>query len=393
MLLKKIETAARLMGNQHFYYLLSHPSPGVPRDDVEPRSHHAEAAVDWLLRAHQVCNGNGFAKLYSFATGWKGPYVETTGYIIPTLYAFRERNGYRRPAVDLAISRSLEFLLSVQYPDGAFGDSISRDPSVYASDGKMVFDTGQVIFGLLAGFDHEHDERFLEAARRAGDWLCNVQDDDGSWIRHTYSSHPRTYYSRVSSALIDLGRRSGNEMYIDAARRQLRWVVRQQTRSGSFRNCSFLRDELTVLHVIAYTVEGLYASGSILGDTQFLDAAFMGATALLDVHQRDGVLHGHYDPDWKPTDSARCLTGLAQMAAIWLTMFLDTGESRYRDAASVSLTYLRKKQIMDGTHQDIHGAIMGSHPWGGRYFPWAIPNWSEKFFIDALLLEDEACGR
>ena len=34
------------------------------------------------------------------------------------------------------------------------------------------------------------------------------------------------------------------------------------------------------------------------------------------------------------------------------------------------------------------GGLKGSQPYFGRYIPFRQPNWSTKFFIDAILLEN-----
>lgn len=384
-LLGKIGTLSKLLTRGDFYYLLSHREGGGPSgDDLA----HARAAVDWLLKAHRVCAGKGFSKVYSLRTGWFGPYVETTGYIIPSLYEFSRVDDHRKAEVAAAIRKSLDFLIANQYPDGSFGDSLSADPLVYRTKSPMVFDTGQVMFGLLAGHRAGDDDRCLGSARRAGDWLLGVQDADGSWKKFTYSGKARTYYSRVAHALAELWKATGDERYRDAAVRQLRWVVARQTPKGSFNDISFEADHLAVLHVIAYTLDGLWKAGEVLGEGEFQDAARRGAVALAAVQESGGVLAGHFDVDWRATDPARCLTGLAQMAEVWLLVFGADRDPALLKAAQDAIAFLKQVQVMDRSRENLYGALAGSHPWSGRYFPWAFPNWPQKFYIDALLLSE-----
>jgi uncharacterized protein YyaL (SSP411 family) len=300
---------------------------------------------------------------------------------------------HRKDEVAAAIRASLDFLISNQYPGGAFGDSLSGDRHVYRTASPMVFDTGQVIFGLLAGHRAGDDPRCLASAKKAGDWLLGVQEADGSWRQFTYSGKARTYYSRVAHSLAELWKVTGDSRYREGALRQLRWVVAQQTPKGSFNNISFEADHLAVLHVIAYTLDGLWKAGELLGEKDFQDATRRGAMALAKIQAEGGVLAGHFDADWRPTDAARCLTGLAQMAEVWLLVYAADRDPLCLRAAEDAIAFLKRVQIMDRSRENLYGGLTGSHPWNGRYFPWAIPNWPAKFYIDALLLLERTSRR
>lgn len=388
-LIRKLKTSSTLLKRQEFYYLIS---PRILFGDHargSDRSLHGQAAVDWLLTSHEVCRGQGFSKLYSLHSDWFGPYAETTGYIIPTMYAFAERYQHRKGEVRASASASALWLRKTQYPDGAFGDSVSYDPLHFKTSQQMVFDTGQAIFGMLAAYRYESDEEYLTAARRAGDWLGTVQEKEGYWLRYAYNEMMHSYYSRVSWGLAELWAVTKEQKYRDIAERQLRWAVDQQQPSGAFAHCSFLKDDSAVLHVIAYTIEGLLKAGIVFREEDYINAAEKAASALTKIQERDGVLFGHYDMNWNPTSKPRCLTGLAQMAEIWLILYGIRKDVRYRDHAVRALNFLRSKQILDRNQLNLYGGLIGSHPWWGPYFPWAVPNWSLKFYLDALILEEE----
>jgi len=71
---------------------------GYPADpEHEP---HLVAAIEWLGRAHDATPDGGISRGFSLALnayfacrGWQPSYPETTGYIIPTLYAAARRLG------------------------------------------------------------------------------------------------------------------------------------------------------------------------------------------------------------------------------------------------------------------------------------------------------------
>src|SRR5574340_1718275 len=71
----------------------------VPRP-VRDLTPHLDAAMRWLVRAHDAAGGGGVAHSYLVAwhpglrrRGWLPPYPETTGYIIPTLFDYSALTG------------------------------------------------------------------------------------------------------------------------------------------------------------------------------------------------------------------------------------------------------------------------------------------------------------
>jgi hypothetical protein len=251
----------------------------------------------------------------------------------------------------------------------------------------MVFDTGQVLFGLIALAAEDRDDGCLSAARRAGEWLLAQQDPDGSWVRHAYRGIPHTYYSRVSWALILLSRLSGIERFGDAARSQLRWVLSRQHEDGWFSECSFSSDERPILHVIAYTIRGLWESSLLLGDASMEAAARVAAEELCRQEKGRGWLESHFGPGWHPLGGSVCLTGLAQTAVIWLRMADRYGKDDFRQAAVRCLDFLRHRQLKRPGVAELNGTLPGSAPLWGEYFPWSFPNWGTKFFVDGLLAQ------
>ena len=100
----------------------------------------------------------------------------------------------------------------------------------------------------------------------------------------------------------------------------------------------------------------------------------------------DGFIAGLIDRPWRGTVSWACLTGTVQISHCWLLLFLETGETRYRDAAFIANRYVRRSICMDGP-PDVRGGVKGSFPIDGGYCRYEFPNWAAKFFIDANLLE------
>ena len=122
-----------------------------------------QAGMRWLSCAHDATSDGGVSIRYSLFRGWDSSYPETTGYIIPTFLKYYEMAGdssFKDRAMKMA-----EWEVFIQQEDGSYVAGAHKEPV-----GKLVFDTGQIIFGLLKAFQYSQNEKFLEAAIRAGDY-------------------------------------------------------------------------------------------------------------------------------------------------------------------------------------------------------------------------------
>ena len=361
-------------------FLGSSPKRGVP-------SEHLKAAVDWLKRAQDATPDGGVSSRFSLRPGrfgWWSSYRETTGYIVETFYDVADYLGDEN-ARDRALAM-LEWLLEIQNPDG----SISNP--AYGPDG-IVFDTGQVLFGLVRGYQELHEQRFLDAAHRAATWLANSLDEDGAWRRFSHLGTPHTYNSRVAWAMLEYSTAAGDSDVEAAARRNLDWATAQE-RDGYFEECAFRPGLAPFTHTIAYAIRGIFEAGEILGDPHYAAVAERAARAMLTHVREDGFIPGQVDIHGNPHGSYCCLTGNVQLAVIWFKLYRTTGDPRFLRHAIRATEFVMGTQDIHTSNLDIRGAIKGSTPhWGqlfgaprGGYTPLAYPNWAAKFFVDALLL-------
>jgi uncharacterized protein YyaL (SSP411 family) len=357
------------------------------RDILRRRHHrfaligHVSEAARWLVRARLATPDDGVSGGYSFEDGWIASYPETTGYIIPTLLSVAEYTG-DSSFYDHALAMA-EWELGIQYPEGGFpGHFVDR------KNPPVVFNTGQIIFGLVAAHEATGGARFLAAARRAGDWLISQQDPDGAWRRSDYHGHMHTYNTRTAWALVELGIRTGVERYVRAGELNLDWAVAQQDPNGWFRHCAFVPERDPYLHTIAYASQGLLEAGLRLARADYVAAARRTCEAVLAQVREDGWLPATFNAEWEPTARYSCLTGNAQMAAQWLRLSLTSGEPEFEEGARKATRFLCSLQDCKTSNLIIRGAIKASHPIWGRYLFGTLPNWAAKFFIDALLMED-----
>ncbi|MDJ0899159.1 MAG: hypothetical protein QNJ55_10140 [Xenococcus sp. MO_188.B8] len=343
---------------------------------VGTKEEHLTAAISWLKRAHDVTPDDGVSWGYSLKGRWRPSYRETSGYIATTFFDTSEQlkdDDCRQRAV--AISK---WLVQIQNSDGSISDPR------YGSEG-IVFDTGQVLLGLVRAFEETEEPLFLEAAEKAADWLVEVADTQGRWLQNTHCDTPHVYNTRVAWALLKLNALSPTLDRERVARANLDWALDQQ-RHGWFEQCAFIQGVAPFTHTIAYAIRGLLESGLLLGEQKYIDAAVRGADVSLKHLRSDGFIPGQIDTDGKAQGRYCCLTGNCQMAIVWLMLFELQGEQRYYQAADDSLRYVMSCQDILTSDLNIRGGIKGSQPIWGKYTRLSYPNWATKFFIDALLM-------
>jgi hypothetical protein len=337
------------------------------------------AAIEWIQYAHNAADDGGISKGYDLWRGrWVQSYPETTGYTIPSLLnvaVFLKRPELRTMAFSLA-----DYLLSRVTPEGGVAHWQAGSKPY-----PIVFDTGQVMFGWLAAFEVSGDERYLQAAVRAGDWLASVQHSTGSWKEFQHLDVEKVIDTRVAWALLRLHQYTNKETHRQAAVRNLEWALQQQDTDGWFRHCAFVESEDPFTHTLAYTAEGLFECGQLLQEERYIDGSRLMADALLARQYADGSLASTYDSRWRETSRSSCLTGNCQMACLWLSFYEFSGNKDYYKAAEKAITFVARTQILRTANSNIRGAIAGSYPVYGCYERFKYPNWAVKFFIDAML--------
>ncbi|HQJ04390.1 MAG TPA: hypothetical protein PK150_10910 [Anaerolineaceae bacterium] len=341
---------------------------------------HLHAAISWIETAWKAAGETGISKGYDLIRRrWSPAYPETTGYTIPTLLNLAVI--LKRPDLAEMALRLAEYLLKASDPNGAV---------VHWQAGggaqPVIFDTGQVLFGLLAAFQYSGDARYLDAGVRAGNWLVSVQSSSGSWVQYQHLGTEKVIDTRVAWALLLLDRQvGGNPKYRLAARKNLDWAVSQQDQSGWFDKCAFRLQDDPLTHTLAYTAEGLYESGLLLGEESYCIHGRKTADQALAHQKPNGSLPGTFGTGWTRPAWWSCLTGNVQFARLWLLLYRDTGEPHYYSAARQGLSFVMNCQDLEITHPAVRGGIAGSFPIYGAYERLKYPNWASKFFIDAIL--------
>ena len=342
---------------------------------------HLQATMDWLCYAQDVNSDGGIASSYSFRRGWGASYPETTGYIIPTFfnyYHFTGQEKYRKRAVKMA-----NWLISIQLPSGAFqGLSVEQPPE------PRVFNTGQILLGLIRAYKETADERNINSAKKATNWLVSVQDQDGAWRRFSYNGIPHTYHTRVAWPLLELHQLTGDKSYQQAAIKNLQWAINNQKENGWYKYSSFSKKLNPYTHNIVYAARGALESGVLLNESVYIELADKVAQVLFKKFEINKFLPGDFNEGWESHSGYSCLTGNAQLSILLMRLYELRGNETYLNAALKINQYLRSTQILNIRNLGIRGGIKGSDPIWGNYASYSYPSWAAKFFVDSLLLEE-----
>ena len=390
------EAAALLRAPQRAIPLVTKIASDKWRTTFEPRHLNSYAStiiptecalrllIDWILNAQRP--DGGVAAYYSLLTGYSDSYPEVTGYIIPTLYDFSTTTG--DPVPREAAERATHWLLSLQMPSGAFPAGLhapTSDPQ------PSAFNTGQILQGLVRAHRETRSEtekaEILERAQRAGTWLAQIQQPDGSWIGPAaYQGSAHTYYSMVSWALAQLAAESNEPRHAAAADRNIDWVLGQARPTGWIDGIN-LEGHPTYLHFIAYVIQGILECGILRHREDAVQVAKKSAWVLLRKFETHKRLLGTYEPDFTRGQKFSCLTGNAQMSCVWLRLGEVTGDLRYLNAA-LKINEMLKESLRTRGPEGLSGGVAGSYPIWGAYQPMRFISWGSKFLADALMLQE-----
>lgn len=152
-----------------------------------------------------------------------------TSSLIYTLLKLYDTN--KDPEIWEQIEKSAEYILSMQLLDeeskrnGAFYYSFDLE-NKEPEKKFVVGTTSKTIFTLLELYKRTEDDRFLESAKKAADWLLTMQREDGSMKSYVidrdgkwfFSTKESTLYNgQVLSALSRIYRITKDEKYLEVA--------------------------------------------------------------------------------------------------------------------------------------------------------------------------------
>lgn len=275
-------------------------------------------------------------------------YPEVTGYYIPTLLTWGER--------ELAVSYA-RYLCSIQKEDGSWYDC--QDAAPY------VFDSAQILKGLIAVRDllPEVDEHIV----RGCDWLLTNMTEEGRLVTPSKDAwgNDESFCSELIhiyclTPLVDAGNLFDRADYKEKADKIKSYYIEHY--KDKILNFSLLS------HFYAYVMEGLLD----MGEEQLVRTAM---NQIKSYQNRKGGIPGLKDVKWV------CSTGMFQLALVWYKLGeLEEGDKIFNYACSL-------QNESGGWYGSYSYSILDKYARGRKkayYFPTEEISWANKYFLDAL---------
>jgi hypothetical protein len=252
-------------------------------------------------------------------------------------------------------------------------------------ENPSVFNTGQILFGLLALYEEDKKAKWCKAAVHGARWLADNVNKKGLWeVGHYHDFNP-TYYSRAAWPMLLTAETFGESYIREQAVKVLDHLMQRKTDQGTFRGWGFKQGKPAFTHTIAYTIRGFLEASLLLEDWQRYGLKIEPALDKLYTiaELQNGRLTGEYDLDWDSKGYYSCLTGNVQVALCLMRWHQQSNDLRLLNAASKLINYV---PVTSSILPSINGAVGGSKPLFGRYIPLRYPNWAAKFYADAAML-------
>jgi hypothetical protein len=236
------------------------------------------------------------------------------------------------------------------------------------------------------------DDRYADAARNAADWMLEMQEPDGQWLKGNsdFALKSATVYNvKAAWGLCEAGVILAEPDYVEAAIRNAEFCLGKQLPNGWFEDCCLNDPAKPLLHTVAYAMQGLVGIGKLTGRETFIDAASRTARSLELQMGEDGFLAGRYDRMFRGTVPWCCLTGSAQTSVVWSDLYLLGRGNSYGESVGRINDYLCRRHDVTNIDPTLRGSVCGSWPVWGQYAPYKALNWATKFLVDALLREEQ----
>jgi hypothetical protein len=352
------------------------------------RRRHLDEAMEWLKRAQDAGADRGVSYGVAFGEDFDLSYPETTGYVCQTFVDQERRTGN---ADLLRRAKAMgDWEIDIQLADGAvMGGKWNSQPT------PAVFNTGMVLLGWSALIHRTGEQRYKDSARRASNWLLDMQEPDGRWVRGNskFAESASTVYNvKAAWGLCEAGVALGETRFVDGAVRNAEYSLSRQRPNGWFPDCCLSDPVAPLLHTLAYSMQGLLGIGKLTGRDDFIGGARLLADQQLRIMREDGFIPGRQREDFSAAVDWCCLTGSAQTSIVWSELYRITGEEKYREGVGRVNRYLLQHHDIRNPDPRLRGGVPGSWPVWGEYGRLTILNWATKFLVDALSLEEDIRG-
>lgn len=345
-------------------------------EPLEATARYLECAREigaWLQKSLRP-NG-GSSAYYAPGVGWVDAYPETTGYLIPTLLELERRFAgcdYQAQA-----ERAGAWLLEIQSSEGWW--PAGRWPQ--ATPKPSLFNSGQILTGMVALFEETADSKWLDAARRGSEWMASQVGTSGAWPGGDYASATMpSYYAHAAAPMLRVWEHTREVHVRAAAESVLATIAERRLPNGAIAGAAFREGAAAPTHTVAYTFWGFLDAAASVRSDAWRAVAEGGLDVLVRrAELSGGRLPGSYDEAWQKGTSSVCVTGNAQLALCFLELDRHTPDLRLVNAAAKLVDF-----VCDARVPGFGAAVPGSLPLWGPYMRFRFPNWGAKYACDAI---------
>jgi hypothetical protein len=342
---------------------------------IEELNHAEKAALEWLKIAHYKTGEIGFAHhknlYYPSFLAWHKNYPETSGYIIENFLFYNNTKDNEQVRI---ARNTVEWLCNNHNGQGSFYRSTKKNE-------LSSFNTAQILFGFWNAYLYFKDEKYIENYKLSNQFLLKQILPDGKWSTGLYvENYFPAYYTRaIWPMLLNIDSLSSDDILkIESS---INYLFKLKNLKF-FNDSGFFKEGNSLSHTVAYTLEGFYESAKILQRQDILDHVLKCMEYICDDTEEKKYLAGEFSNQLKQTASFQCMTGNFQIASLLLKIHNQNYNLRFFKIAEHLLAEGLKTQFKSNS-KETNGGFPASLPIYGKYFPFKMVNWTNKFFLDA----------
>ena len=357
---------------------------GKSNDAKISSSEHIAAALKWF-NASLLPDGGASAKYSMMSHQFTEGYPLSTAKWVPMLTRIKQfyPEVYQQEINVPELTRELvNWVVRTQRRDGTFPASYGD----YMNQAPRVFNNGMIIHSLLDYHNARGGYDLIESCISSAEWLMKVQSNDGSWRQFTF--HQLSSNTLTGAALMRLAAITGDKKYHVAGEKNILFALDLQLPNGYFSGNGFDSNSSAYTITIAYAIAGILEAGLLTGNDKWKEAAFNGLVPVLNLVNKTGFLVGEIDENFQSESTFSCLPGNCLLATIAYKMAAMTGNADLKLKADLLTDYVKGRQMISKI-PSVNGGVSGSWPISGNYSSYEIPSWAVRYFVEAVMMQDE----
>jgi hypothetical protein len=353
-------------------------------------------AQNWILNSgiqlvNNSKNKGGFCSWYDpEKKDYPYLYPEMTGYAITALLYLRNFYSDLDSLLENRAELASNWLITrATYKCGGVKQRHSCHENPHPkNDVSYTFDAGMVLFGITNLYRVKKEAKYLNYAKKLGNFLLNMQKDDGSFYAFLdlktglkidsfakWSTQSGAFHAKLALSLLNLYEITDDVLYRESARRICEYALLLQEDDGRFITNKIKKD--TTLHPHCYAVEGLLFAGNRLGNNRYLDGGKRGVEWVFSGQKENGGIPNMYyhKKGWGQFERSDVLAQVLRLGSLVLDRWYD-------EKLRKLITRLLSFQEMEGDLARKNGFCFGTDENGTNFNH--MNCWSTMFAMQAI---------